>query len=184
MNYWNQEMYIAAWNFASRAHLGQKVPGKDLPYINHVGNVAMEVMSAIARSNAPLDADLAVQCALLHDVIEDTKTEYSDLTELFTREVAEGVLALTKDPRLSSKREKMEDSLTRILRRPREIGMVKMADRITNLQPPPAHWDLSKIEKYHVESTLIHTRLKDTCPFLAERLSRKIDGYRQYFESD
>lgn len=33
----------------------------------------------------------------------------------------------------------MKDSLKRIKKQPKEISMVKMADRITNLQIPPGH---------------------------------------------
>ena len=73
MNIWNQEKYIKAWNFASIVHNGQTLPGTDLPYINHIGNVAMEAMAAIANDTRINNPDLLVQCALLHDVIEDTK---------------------------------------------------------------------------------------------------------------
>lgn len=133
MKCWNQDLYIDAWNFASKAHMGQKVPETELPYINHIGNVAMEIMSAIAERCGTFDADLAVQCALLHDVVEDTETTYPQLKERFGLQVADGVLALTKNPDLSTKAEKMTDSLDRILKQPGEIRMVKMADRITNL---------------------------------------------------
>lgn len=37
--------------------------------------------------------------------------------------------------------EQMEDSLRHIRLRPKEIWAIKLADRITNLQPPPSHWD-------------------------------------------
>jgi (p)ppGpp synthase/HD superfamily hydrolase len=67
---WSQEKYITALRYAAAAHNGQKLPGTDLPYLVHVTMVAMEVIAALAREDG-LSGDLAVQCALLHDVIED-----------------------------------------------------------------------------------------------------------------
>ncbi len=67
---WNQDQYIAAWNFSTESHNGQLLPGTDLPYINHIANVAMEVMSAIARQPTLEKPNLSIQCALLHDTLE------------------------------------------------------------------------------------------------------------------
>ena len=64
MKIWTPDKYTQAWTFASRAHQGQLVPRADIPYINHLGNVAMEAMTAIAHSQAIQDPDLLVQCAL------------------------------------------------------------------------------------------------------------------------
>jgi (p)ppGpp synthase/HD superfamily hydrolase len=40
------------------------------------------------------NADLAIQCALLHDVIEDTPTTCQEVEQQFGAAVAKGVLAL------------------------------------------------------------------------------------------
>ncbi len=180
MQSWDQDKYIRAWNFASRYHKGQFVPGSDLPYINHIGNVAMEVLAAVARGDEIEKPDLAVQCALLHDTIEDTDATYELLESEFGKEVADGVLALTKNEELPTKVEKMRDSLERIQAQPREIWMVKMADRITNLQPPPHHWSKEKIGKYREEAKRILESLKGGSRFLAARLEKKIAAYEAY----
>jgi (p)ppGpp synthase/HD superfamily hydrolase len=180
MNSWDQEKYIKAWNFASKIHNGQFMPGSDIPYINHIGLVAMEVMSAIAVSDNTNNPDLLVQCALLHDSIEDTDTCYEDIKNNFKKEVADGVLALSKNFDLPSKLEQMEDSLQRIKKQPKEIGMVKLADRITNLQKPPKHWDKEKINQYREEASLIHKNLANSNRFLADRLMNKISDYQVY----
>jgi (p)ppGpp synthase/HD superfamily hydrolase len=57
--------------------------------------------------------------------------------------------------------------------------MVKMADRITNLQPPPKHWDQEKILQYKQEARLIHDYLKDANKYLADRLKQKIGSYNK-----
>ena len=128
---WSQESYIAAYQFAARAHNGQKVPGTDLPYIVHVTLVTMEIMTALANKNS-LDADLAVQCALLHDTIEDTPVTYDLVKDVFGGAVADGVLALTKDKAIVSdvadkkerKQTMMRDSLRRIREQPREFSVM------------------------------------------------------------
>ena len=38
----------------------------------------------------------------------------------------------------------MDDSLSRILDLGREVTIVKLCDRITNLQKPPVKWDKEK----------------------------------------
>jgi len=180
MNTAIQEKYIKAWNFASLVHNGQVVPGTELPYINHIGNVAMEVMSAITQSTTINAPELLVQCALLHDVIEDTESNYDNIVDLFGTDVADGVLALSKNKSLPSKVAQMQDSLARIKKQPKEVWMVKLADRITNLQPPPAHWNKEKIAKYQNEAILILSSLGEANPYLAARLERKITEYQQY----
>ncbi len=173
---WSQDKYIRALKFAAEAHHGQTVPGSDLPYIVHVTMVAMEIIAALAQED-DLDGDLAVQCALLHDVIEDTGISYEELSVEFGPAVAEGVLALSKNDDLESKQEKMTDSLERIKLQTKEIWMVKLADRITNLQPPPGHWNSKKIERYRVEGKEILQELGKGCSYLAERLKQKILKY-------
>jgi (p)ppGpp synthase/HD superfamily hydrolase len=175
---WSQDTYLKAWNFAGRAHLGQAIPGSEVPYINHVGSVVMEIMTAIALQTVE-NPDLAVQCALLHDVIEDTSFTYEQLRAEFGVEVADGVSALSKDHSLP-KEERMRDSLGRIIRQPKEVWMVKMADRITNLQPPPAHWPKAKIAAYRDEAVEIHRRLRGAHPAISERLLVKIEAYGSF----
>lgn len=181
MTVWNQDLVLAAWNFASRAHNGQTMPGTEIAYINHVGTVSMEVMAAITEDPACTDKpDLAVLCALLHDTLEDTDTSFETVAEGFGLEVAQGVKALSKDKTLGSKQEQMADSLARIRQQPEEVWMVKLADRITNLQPPPAHWDREKITAYRQEAEMILETLGAANATLAERLRLKIENYLRY----
>lgn len=170
---WSQDAFVRAYEYAARMHQNQKVPGGDLPYITHVSLVSMEVIASLDEA---CDGDLAVQCALLHDVLEDTASRREELVELFGPEVTAGVEALTKDPRLD-KGQRMEDSLRRIKRQPREIWMVKMADRITNLRRPPDFWSREKRLLYREEAALIHAELSPASEALAARLRSKIVEY-------
>lgn len=180
MSNWDQDLYLKAWNFASSIHLGQTIPGNDIPYINHIGLVSMEATAAIANNPRIQQPNLLILCALLHDSIEDTQTTYEDIYNEFGLEVANGVMSLSKNKTLSTKKEQMNDSISRIKLQPKEVWMVKLCDRITNLQPPPKHWNKDKISKYRDEALLILEQLGEANNFLAERLKMKINGYSQY----
>ena len=179
MKVWEQDKFIDAWNFVSKIHNSQRLPGSEIPYINHLGLVAMEAMAVVTNSDID-DPNLLVLCALLHDSIEDTPTKAEEIAEQFGEEVAEGVLALTKNTRLPTKREQMSDSIERIKKQPKEIWMVKLCDRITNLQPPPKHWDKNKIAGYQSEAKFILEQLGSASQFLSNRLNDKISNYSQY----
>ena len=100
-------------------------------------------LATIAHGQEVANANLALQCAL-HDVLEDTRVRYEQVRDEFGEAVAQGVLALTVDKRLP-RSEQMAECLPRIRQQPAEIWMVKLADRITNLQPPPRHWSKARI---------------------------------------
>ncbi len=183
MSNWNPDSFSKAWNFATLYHQGQTYggaqKGQEIPYINHIGSVAVEVIWSL--STAPeLDGDLAIQCALLHDTIEDTEATYDLIVENFGRAVADGVMALTKDNTLPSKSLQMADSLKRIRQQPSEVWIVKMADRIINLHHPPYYWKPEKIESYRQEAISIYDALNLANVALANRLKEKIDLYQSF----
>ena len=176
---WTQDKYVQAWDFACLAHRGQTytgaVVGEFFEYVNHPAAVAMEVIHALAQ-HPEFDGNLAVQCALLHDTLEDTAVTYTQLCEHFGEPVADGVAALSKNPDLP-KDQQMADSLERIRLQPKEVWLVKLADRISNLQYVPPHWQAEKVVKYRVEAQLILATLGDASPALARRLAEHIQCY-------
>jgi len=170
-----QDAWLAAWSFAARAHRTQKLPGHDLPYVVHLGAVAMEIL--VAHQEHPFARPiLAIQCALLHDTLEDTDIEEGALVAGFGVDVAAGVRALTKNPSLP-KVEAMMDSLRRIRAQPIEVWAVKLADRISNLAPPPAHWSPERCADYRTEAQAILDALGEGHAPLAARLARRIADY-------
>lgn len=176
---WSQDEYTQAYLFAARAHKCKQWPGDlDLNYMVHVDLVCMEIIMTL-QSESGHDGDLAVKCALLHDVIEDTKISYEKIQTDFGLRVADGVKALSKNPDLD-KPLQMTDCLSRIQLQPYEIWMVKMADRIANLRQPPIDWNKDKIIKYKDEAIEIHARLKHASEFLAARLSTRIQSYSKF----
>jgi (p)ppGpp synthase/HD superfamily hydrolase len=171
----SRELYMRVWHFAAARHKEQKVPGSELPYITHVGAVAMEVLATIALEDVP-NPDLAVACALLHDTVEDTATTTEEIADAFGIAVADGVRALPKDKSVP-KVEQMADSLRRIQEQPREVWIVKLADRCVNMEPAPAHWSMDKRRTYQQQARTILEQLGSASPSLAARLGEKIARY-------
>ena len=60
----------------------QLLPGTELPYVIHLSDVAMEILIA-SQHTVNFNTKLAVQAALLHDVMEDTKTTKEELQEIY-----------------------------------------------------------------------------------------------------
>jgi guanosine-3',5'-bis(diphosphate) 3'-pyrophosphohydrolase len=175
-----QTIYQEALLFAAQRHTrrGQTLPDSNIPYVVHLSNVCMEILAA-EKFMENFNLKLAVQAALLHDVLEDTDTTDEELEEKFGALVAFCVQGLTKNKKLP-KTEQMADSLKRIKLRPKEIWAVKLADRIPNLQRPPSSWLPEKISRYHEEARQILAELKDGSEYLAKRLEKEIEKYSRY----
>jgi (p)ppGpp synthase/HD superfamily hydrolase len=188
---YDPDRYVRALQLAAVRHAGQKMPssqpGVEYPYLVHVTSVTAEVIAALPESG--LDADLAVGCALLHDSIEDTAKTDEDkaalaahIAELFGTGVRDGVLALSKrktlpDGTALDKPAQMADSLRRIREQPHAVWAVKLADRITNLAPPPTQWSRDKCAGYQREAQTILETLGAASSVLATRLSARIADY-------
>jgi len=170
--------YVDAMRFAAAAHKAQTEQGSDLPYLVHVVSVAAEVIAVLPVEQG-LDGDLAVVCALLHDTVEDTAVTLDEVRARFGDAVAAGVDALSKNGALP-KGDQMADSLRRIKEQPREIAIVKLADRITNLAEPPKHWSREKREAYRAEAVQIADTLGDASAALEVRLRSRIAAYAAY----
>ncbi|WP_020560154.1 HD domain-containing protein [Thiofilum flexile] len=179
MSQWSIEAYEKAWQFAALAHKGQTYKGRtpeiNYDYITHIGMVTARVLQGLPAT-PEADADLAVQCALLHDTLEDTPTTYEQLLAEFGSAVAQGVLALSKNPNLP-RPEQMQDSLARIVQQPKEVWIVKLADRADNLQYVPWNWKAERINNYKLEAQVILDTLGAANSILAQQLAERIASY-------
>lgn len=88
-------LWQEAASFAARQHQGQLRKDGRTPYFAHPVRVALTVRQVFG-----IEDEVALAAALLHDLIEDTTTDYDDLLEKFGKDVADAVAALTKDARL------------------------------------------------------------------------------------
>jgi HD domain len=127
-----------ALEFAAEAHRNQRRKGASQePYINHL----IEVLDLVASVEGD-DMDVLV-AALLHDVLEDTRTGYDELAAAFGERVARIVQENSDDMTLP-KPERTRARLAAMSKKSREARFVKFADIISNLRAiavsPPAGW--------------------------------------------
>lgn len=178
----NVEFFKENLAFALRAHGEQKTP-HGLPYAMHLLSVAAEVINALTCEPLSYDENnVAIACALLHDVNEDTPVTITRNTPLAgnAEVIAKGVQALSKDKNLPSKEAQMQDSVARLKQRQNCVALVKLSDRITNLDTPPKQWDEAKKRAYHEEAKMILEELGYAHAYLANKLREKIEAYTRY----
>lgn len=112
--------------FAARAHREHLRRDEGTPYFSHPARVAM-----IVAVRFGCDDETVLAAAFLHDVIEDTTTDYDDLLKYFGKDVAEIVACLSKDTRLiEPDREQRYDEQLQAGRW--EARLIKLADVYDN----------------------------------------------------
>lgn len=112
--------------FASRAHRYQVRKDGRTPYISHTVRVAFTVRHVFECEDVT-----AIAAALLHDTIEDTTTDYDDLSERFGPKVAGCVAALTKNMALP-KAERESEYDARLAKADWRARLIKLADVYDN----------------------------------------------------
>lgn len=173
----NYELDKKALQFALNKHDGQVFnDNTGRPYIEHCKSVYVNLFTYVPDSIEK--RDILAATALLHDTLEDTNTTYDEILRVFGKEVADNVLALTKNKELPHE-EQMSDSLNRIINTSKEAGMVKLADRITNITKLHPLWDYKKSMNYLKEADLILNTLGDVNNNLAEKLKKLILEYEK-----
>ena len=118
---------LSAISFAARAHQGHFRKDGETPYISHPLRVATILSSIFGVTDVE-----TLTAAVLHDTIEDTKTDHDDLSQHFGLRVADYVAALSKDKRLPEERREREyhDALAAA---PAAVQLCKLADVYDNL---------------------------------------------------
>lgn len=168
------EIYTKAYEYAKSKH-GNQIYA-EYPYMHHCKGV-YEIINNL-KDKTHIDIDFITQVSLLHDVLEDTNTSYEELRDKFSKKVADGVLALTKNKNLGHD-ESLIDSLKRIKRQPIEVPMVKMADRIFNISTLNSLWGVEQGRYYLEASVIIFNELKKYNPELANKLENHIKEYEK-----
>ncbi|HVX61107.1 MAG TPA: HD domain-containing protein [Pirellulales bacterium] len=123
----NAQRLAEAISFAARAHQGHLRKDGETPYVAH----PMRVLAILATEFGVTDPDV-LAAAVLHDVIEDTRTDHDDLGERFGARVAEYVAALSKDKRLPED-VREQQYLERLIAAPLEVKLCKLGDVYDNL---------------------------------------------------
>ena len=127
----NEEKLRSAYALAEEAHKGQYRRSGE-PYISHPMEVT-EILVELRMDEA------ALMAALLHDVVEDTGVELSDIEKSFGEEVAYIVDGLTKlkKIKISNKDTLQVENLRRMfltMSRDIRVVLIKLADRLHNMR--------------------------------------------------
>ncbi|HBQ37320.1 MAG TPA: bifunctional (p)ppGpp synthetase/guanosine-3',5'-bis(diphosphate) 3'-pyrophosphohydrolase [Rhodobacteraceae bacterium] len=127
----NEALIRQAYAYGAQMHDGQFRHSGE-PYFTH------PVAVAAILTQQRLD-DATIITALLHDTIEDTKSTYSEVTELFGAEIAELVDGVTKltNLQLSSSETKQAENFRKLfmaMSKDLRVILVKLADRLHNMR--------------------------------------------------
>ncbi len=138
--------------FAMKAHGNQKY-GEDQPYIVHLEATRGVVVRFVGEHTDDLQA-----AALLHDVLEDTATNFNDLVRAFNVEIAELVYAVT-DELGRNRKERHERTYPKIAAAGISAITIKLADRIANVEHALKTGNKRMLHLYWEEHTGFHTAL-------------------------
>jgi (p)ppGpp synthase/HD superfamily hydrolase len=117
----------AAIEFASEHHAGQRRHADEAPFVLH----PIEAASLLERSHYP---DHVVAAAVLHDVLEDTDVERSELEARFGADVAELVAMVSDDPAIADVEEQKDEVRERVRRAGGYAAAVYAADKISKVR--------------------------------------------------
>ena len=158
-------MLARVYAFAAARHGGHRRKGlAQEPYINHLAEVAELVADATGGTDAAL-----VAAAVLHDVVEDTRTTAEEVRDQFGEDVMALVLEVTDDKALPKAERKRRQVVDAPHKSPR-AKVIKLADKISNvsalLVSPPADWPLERKREYLGWARAVVAGLRSASPRL------------------
>jgi (p)ppGpp synthase/HD superfamily hydrolase len=115
-----------AIELAAAAHDKQYRKSTNIPYISHPFAVGILLLQAGCREEV-------VAAGILHDVIEDTETTFSQLEDLFGTEVAEIVRGCSEPDKSKSWEERKEHTIDYLKTASYDVKLVACADKLHNL---------------------------------------------------
>jgi (p)ppGpp synthase/HD superfamily hydrolase len=123
----NDYAFLHAVSRAARCHHGQMRKDNATPYVAHVFRVCL-----LVRHLFEVDDPRVLVAAVLHDTIEDTKTDFDDIAAEHGPEVAQWVALLTKDKR-KEETEREAAYLAGLDAAPWQVKICKLADLMDNM---------------------------------------------------
>ncbi len=178
----NAAEILRAASYAAWMHREQRRKGAgDVPYINHVLDVARRVALS-AHGEDPL----LIVAALLHDVVEDTEGEEAEIREMFGGEVAALVMEVTDDKSLP-KAERKRLQVAKIAGKSDRAKRLKLADKasnITAIADAPPDWPLQRKLDYLQWAEDVVAGCRGVDPALEEHFDRALAHARDKVGGD
>ena len=161
-------LILKAAHFAAQKHRDQRRKDKHAsPYIIHPISVAL----AIAQIGRVDDPEI-LAAALLHDTLEDTKTEPEELEAEFGKKVCEYVLDVSDDKTLP-KDERKRRQIEHAKKISKGAALIKLGDKISNvtdvINSPPEDWDINRRKEYLDWAE----KVIENCPKVNDRMENK-----------
>lgn len=155
--------------YAERAHSGQHREVDGAPFIEHPAEVA----TLLRYAGAP---DHVIAAGALHDTIEKSATDISDLRRRFGPRITTLVLAVTDDERITDYGERKAEERERAASAGDEALMILAADKISKVRelqletttaqrrrmPIASQSQLRRFAHYHECLQLLERRLPDS----------------------
>lgn len=150
--------------FAVRWHGEQRRPAGE-PYVEH----QLEVVCVLVEAVGKTDVDV-LRAGVLHDVVEDTECSLEEVRERFGGRVADLVDWVTKPaPSEGQTREESREAyLARLHDAPEDALLVKLADRLSNVQRLDTHPRLEKRRSYYQETVRSIVPLAQSHPWFRQ----------------
>jgi len=134
---------------------------------------ALEVAAELRHAGCP---DEVVASGVLHDVLETTATEASELSERFGAHVARLVEAVSEDASIEDYEERKAGLRAQVARAHREAAIVFAADKLARVRELPARLEgelspedaARKLEHYRASLVMLQRRLGRTQPLVAQ----------------
>jgi guanosine-3',5'-bis(diphosphate) 3'-pyrophosphohydrolase len=171
-------LVIQAAHFAADKHRDQRRKGvRNTPYINH----PLEVAERLNRVAGIEDAEV-LAAAILHDTIEDTQTDKSELTRIFGKVIADLVDELSDPVGLTWQARKRHE-IDHAQHLSPTAKMIKLADKTCNVADtamnPPGEWTLSRRRDYLEFAELVAAGCRGANAALEEEFARVLAHARQ-----
>jgi (p)ppGpp synthase/HD superfamily hydrolase len=153
-----------AVDFAVVRHGDQTRPAGE-PYVEHL----LEVVCVLVEAVGTTDIDV-VRAGVLHDVVEDTECSLGEVRERFGDRVAGLVDWVTKPaPSEGQTREETRAAyLARLRSAPDDALLVKLADRLSNVQRLDTHPRPEKRRSYYQETVRSIVPLAQSHPWFRQ----------------
>ncbi|TDT71365.1 guanosine-3',5'-bis(diphosphate) 3'-pyrophosphohydrolase [Hypnocyclicus thermotrophus] len=172
-----QDSYKKAIAYVGKKYVNDKVSCIDANYLTYLSTITMEIFVAFNKE-PNFNLEIAIQTALLHDILDNTKTNFNDLKEQFGTHIATTVLAITKDKTIINKEDSIKNNLKRINATFKEATVVKLAELITKLDTK--NCDIQKFNEIINESKYFLENLKNKNYFLENRLKELIEKNKEF----